>query len=133
MSRKISIFAKKFSMAFTFEKLDVWVKSGHLVKEVYSLLNNFPGNEKYALCDQLRRAIVSVPSNIAEGSGRPSAKERVRFVEIAYGSLMESFCQLRLASELGYVSAETIENIRPKFEEIARMLSGFRKGLLAQA
>jgi four helix bundle protein len=120
-------------MAFTFEKLDVWVKSKDLVKDVYTLLNQLPATERYALCDQLRRAIVSVPSNIAEGSGRPSTKERVRFTEIAYGSLMESFCQLRLAADLGYIPAESVETIRPKFEEIAKMLSGFRKALLAQS
>jgi four helix bundle protein len=120
-------------MAFTFEKLDVWVKSKDLVKDVYTLLNQLPATERYALCDQLRRAIVSVPSNIAEGSGRPSTKERVRFTEIAYGSLMEAFCQLRLAADLGYIPAESVETIRPKFEEIAKMLSGFRKALLAQS
>ena len=119
-------------MAFTFEKLSVWIKSKELVKDVYTLLNHLPYTEKHALCDQLRRAIVSVPSNIAEGSGRPSAKERVRFSEIAYGSLMEAFCQLQLAVEVGYIPAESIEQLRPKFEEVAKMLSGFRKSLLTQ-
>ena len=120
-------------MVLTFEKLEVWVKSKELVKEVYVLLNSFPANERYSLCDQLRRAIVSVPSNIAEGSGRPSAKERARFVEIAYGSLMESFCQLQLAVELNYITADALGLLRPKFEEVARMLSGFRKALLSQS
>lgn len=119
-------------MEFTFEKLDVWKKSKDLVKDVYNLLNQFPNAEKYSLCDQLRRSIISVPSNIAEGSGRPSAKERNRFIEIAYGSLMESFCQLQLAVELRYISEAAITDLRPKFEELARMLSGFRKALLSK-
>lgn len=117
-------------MAFTFERLDVWQKSNNLVITVYNLLNQFPSTEKHALCEQLRRSIISIPSNIAEGSGRPSNKEKIRFTEIAFGSLMESFCQLQLAHNLGYISTETLENIRPKFEEIAKMLSGFRKSLL---
>ena len=119
-------------MKFTFEKLDVWKKSKELVKEVYNLLNQFPDTERYSLCDQLRRSIVSVPSNIAEGSGRPSVKERIRFMEIAYGSLMEAFCQLQLAVELKYISENAVTNIRPKFEELAQMLSGFRKALLSK-
>ena len=114
-------------MAFTFENLKVWQKARELVKEVYLLLNTFPKNENYALCDQLRRAIVSVPSNIAEGSGRQSDKEQVRFIEIAFASLMESFCQLTLAVDLGYIKVEQLDNLRPIFEEIAKMLSGLRK------
>lgn len=114
---------------FVFEKLQVWQKSRALVKSVYLLLDSFPAFEKYALCDQIRRAIVSVPSNIAEGCGRPSYKERIHFVEIAYGSLMESYCQLTLAEDLGYISEEAKAIIKPNFEEVAKMLSGFRKYL----
>lgn len=74
---------------FTFFDLRVYQEAKLLVREVYSLLDKFPKYETYALSDQLRRAVVSVPSNIAEGSGRVSAKEKVRFIEIAYGSLTE--------------------------------------------
>ena len=73
---------------FTFETLDVYQKARKLVKDIYFLLEKFPSTERYALCDQIRRAAVSIPSNIAEGRGRFSVKERVHFVEIAYGSLM---------------------------------------------
>lgn len=114
---------------FVFERLQVWQKSRQLVKDVYVLLDSFPNIEKYALCDQIRRAIVSVPSNIAEGCGRPSYKERMHFVEIAYGSLMESYCQLTLAEDLGYISSEARMKIKPNFEEVAKMLSGFRNYL----
>ena len=120
-------------MAFTFEKLSVWEKARALVKNIYEMLDSFPKIENYALCDQIRRAAVSVPSNIAEGSGRPSPKERVRFVEIAYGSLMEVYCQLLLAVDLGYVKAERVNALQPDIEEVAKMLSGFRRTLLNQA
>ena len=119
-------------MEFTFEKLEVWRKSRVLVKEIYLLLNEFPQSERFALTDQLRRAAISVPSNIAEGSGRPSAKERIRFTEIAYGSLMEAYNQLLLAGDLGYVDFAKIEALKPSFEEVAKMLSGFRRSLQNQ-
>jgi four helix bundle protein len=119
-------------MEFTFEKLEVWRKARILVKDIYLLINEFPNFERYALCDQLRRASVSVPSNIAEGSGRPSIKERIHFIEIAYGSLMESYNQLLLASDLDYIKEEKVVALKPKFEEVAMMLSGLRRSLQNQ-
>ena len=70
---------------FSFEKLNVWQESRNLVKDIYLLLREFPMEEKYALCDQIRRAVVSVPSNIAEGAGRMSPKEKSHYIEIAFG------------------------------------------------
>lgn len=115
---------------FTFETLDVYQKARKLVKEIYLLLEKFPATERYALCDQIRRAAVSIPSNIAEGRGRFSTKERVHFVEIAYGSLMEVYCQLSIANDLGYISNENLENMKVNIDEIARMLFGYRNSLL---
>ena len=89
-------------IVYSFEKLKVWQEAKKLVVDVYHLLDNFPKFEKYALCDQIRRAIVSVPSNIAEGSGRRSLKEQIHFLEISYGSLMETYNQLRIAIDLTY-------------------------------
>ena len=117
-------------MGFTFEKIEVWHKSRILVKEIYLLINDFPSFERYSLADQLRRAAISVPSNIAEGSGRPSPKERIRFTEIAYGSLMEAYNQLILAGDLGYIDKSRIQQLKPLFEEVAKMLSGFRNSLI---
>lgn len=114
---------------FIFEKLDVWQKSRKLVVEVYQLLDQFPNVEKYALCDQIRRAAVSVPSNIAEGAGRASNKEKIHFIEIAYGSLMETFNQLLIAVDLGYIPEERVNCMRERFTEIAKMLSGWRNNL----
>ena len=68
-----------------YKKLEVYTVGKELVLHVYELLNRFPKEEQYALCDQLRRAVISVPSNIAEGLGRSSEEEQVRFIEIAYG------------------------------------------------
>ena len=79
------------------------------------------------LTDQLRRAVISVPSNIAEGSAKESPKDQVRFIEIAYGSLMEVFCQLQLAEDLGYLSRKDFEELALLIQEIARMLSGLRR------
>ncbi|MCI6549580.1 MAG: four helix bundle protein [Prevotella sp.] len=82
---------------FYFKKLDVYDYSSELVEYIYRLLKDFPSEEKYALCSQLGRAVISIPSNIAEGFGRVSSKEKIHFIEIAYGSLMEVFCQLELS------------------------------------
>ncbi|MBQ2787518.1 MAG: four helix bundle protein [Bacteroidaceae bacterium] len=117
-------------MEFTFEKLEVWHKARILNKEIYILINELPNSERYALADQLRRASISIPSNIAEGSARSSEKEKVRFFEIAYGSLMEAYNQLLLASDLGYIDIQKVNTLKPKFEEIAKMISGLKRSLL---
>ena len=78
-------------MLYSFEKLDVYQLSLELVGKVYRLIAKFPSEERDVLCDQLRRSVISVPSNIAEQSGRTSYKERIHFLEIAYGSLFEAF------------------------------------------
>lgn len=76
---------------YSFQKLNAWQEAKRLVVDVYHLLDCFPRFEKNALCDQIRRAIVSVPSNISEGGERMSLKEKIHFLEIAYGSLMEAY------------------------------------------
>ena len=111
-------------IAYSFEKLKVWQEAKKLVVDVYHLLDNFPKFEKYALCDQIRRAIVSVPSNIAEGSGRRSLKEQIHFLEIAYGSLMETYNQLLIAIELTYITEESVETIKPSIDAVAKMING---------
>lgn len=113
-------------MEFQFERLEVWQKSKQLVMNTYRMLEKFPKYEQYALCDQLRRAVISIPSNIAEGNGRTSVKEQIHFLEIAFGSLMEVYCQLNIASELGYISVEEFNKIKDDILEISRMISGLR-------
>ena len=109
---------------YSFEKLKVWQEAKKLVVEVYQLLDSFPKFEKFALCDQIRRAIVSVPSNIAEGSGRKSLKEQIHFLEISYGSLMESYNQLLIAVDLAYISEESVNAIKPSIDAVAKMING---------
>ena len=111
-------------IVYSFEKLKVWLEAKKLVIDVYQLLDSFPRFEKYALCDQIRRAIVSVPSNIAEGSGRRSLKEQIHFLEIAYGSLMETYNQLLIAIDLTYVTEESVEAIKPAIDAVAKMING---------
>lgn len=108
----------------SFRKLNVYVKAKELVKQVYILLKKFPREEQYALCDQLRRAVISVPSNIAEGSGRQSDKDQAHFYTIAYGSLMETFSQLDVACDLGYISQEEFNQMELLINEEAKMLAG---------
>ena len=116
-------------MVYGFEKLTVWINAKECVKAVYELLRSFPPEEKYGLCDQLRRAVVSIPSNIAEGYGRPAIKEQIHFIHIAYGSLMEILCQIILAYELNYISDVQYKNIRLKLEEQDRLLQGYHRHL----
>lgn len=104
---------------FSFEGLEVYQAARNLVKEVYLLQSKFPKTEIFAPGDQVRRSASSVTSNIAEGSGRSSNKEKVHFIEIAYGSLMEAFSQLQIAQDLGYITEADIDSIRPLFISVA--------------
>ena len=115
-----------------FEKLDVWHISRELVVKTYQLLKAFPVEERFALCDQIRRAVISVPSNIAEGGSRVSPKEQTHFIEIAYGSLMEVYCQLTIAVDLGYLQHDNPEvtEVNRLINQPARMLSGLKKSLI---
>lgn len=108
----------------SFRKLNVYIKSKQLVQEVYKLLKQFPSEERYALCDQLRRAVVSVPSNIAEGMGRMTDKDQAHFLNLAYGSLMEVLAQLDVACDLRYISQEKFEDTEILIVDVAKMLSG---------
>lgn len=112
---------------FSFEKLQAYQHAKVLTKEVYNFCRNFPEHERFALCSQIRRAIVSVPSNIAEGCGRRSLKEKIHFIEIAFGSLYETYCQLEIATDLGYSSMDKLMSIKPKFLSLSRMLNSLSK------
>ena len=109
-----------------FTDLVVWQRAMELVKQVYVLSKKFPADERYALTDQLRRAVVSIPSNIAEGSGRSSNAAYAHFLSIARGSLYETMTQLRIAVDLGYIP-ELSEDINSKIDEVGRMLGAMLK------
>lgn len=111
---------------YSFFNLRVYKEAKILVREVYVLLEKFPKTESYALGDQLRRAVVSVPSNIAEGSGRFSIKEKIHFIEIAYGSLTETLCQLDIAHDIGYINDKEFTEEKERVDIIGKQLSGLR-------
>ena len=121
------------SRQFSFETLEVYQKCRVLVSNIYRLQRYFPQEERYGLCDQLRRASTSITANIAEGSGRQSTKEKIHFIEIAYGSLMEVFCELQTAADLEYITESKLDEIRPQITDIAKMLSGLRASLMKKA
>lgn len=108
----------------SFRKLDAYIYAKDLVKQVYALIKKFPKEEQYALCDQLRRAVISIPSNIAEGSGRTTPKDQAHFYTMAFGSLLEVLAQLDVACELEYLSNIEFENIELLINKEAKILSG---------
>ena len=116
---------------YSYKNLDAYKESKALVRHVYKLIKQFPPEEQYALCDQLRRAVISVPSNIAEGSGRTSSKDQAHFLEMAFGSLMEVNCQVDIACDLGYITREDVENVEKYVRTIASLLSGLRSKCLS--
>lgn len=119
-------------ITFSFEKLDAYVNARELVKGIYELQNKFPKEELFALGSQVRRAAASIIANIAEGCGRNSIKEKSHFIEIAFGSLTESFSELQIAQDLGYITEDEFNNLRPQFTQVARILSGLRKSYTEQ-
>lgn len=112
---------------FSFENLEVYNVARVLVRDIYRLQNKFPIEERYALGDQIRRSSISITSNIAEGSGRSSVKEKIHFIEISFGSLAESFSQLQNAQDLGYIEEKEVEMLRPQFNHVAALLSLLKK------
>lgn len=109
-------------MLRNYQDLKVWQKSYNLCLEVYKLLKKFPVEERYGLSLQMRRSVVSVPSNVAEGYGRKSKQEYIHYLYVAYGSYCEFETQLLLASDLDYIKKETFEKIFELAREVERML-----------
>ena len=117
---------------FFYKKLDAYKVAKEFTIYVYSLVKNYPPHEQYALCDQLRRAVVSVPSNIAEGMGRMAVKERIHFLEISYASMMEVLCQLDISQSIGYISDEELGKAEEIADRLSRILSGLRNNLVTK-
>jgi four helix bundle protein len=114
---------------FRFEKFDVWHRAIDFADLVYEATETFPGDERFGLASQMRRAAVSVSSNIAEGTSRSSDRDFARFVEIAYGSLMEVVSQARIAARQSFMSDAARASLDAAAEELARMLSGLQSRL----
>ena len=114
---------------FFYKKLDAYKIAKEFTIYVYSLIKKFPATEQYAICDQLRRASVSVPSNIAEGMGGMAIKERIHFLEIAYASMVEVLCQLDISESLGYITNDELNSAEEISDRLGRVMSGLRKSL----
>jgi four helix bundle protein len=108
---------------FSFERLEVWTKSRFLTKKVYQLTQRFPDSEKFGISNQLRRAVISVCSNIAEGSSRKSKKDQAHFYNIAFSSLMETLNQLIISSDLDFLDSNELAALRNEIHTISLMLN----------
>lgn len=113
-----------------FKELKVWQNSKNLVIDIYKDTENFPKTEIFGLTNQIRRASVSVPSNIAEGCGRNSNKDLTRFLDIANGSSFELETQLIIANELKFLDDNSFEMLCKKLDEVQKMIYGFKKSLI---
>lgn len=117
---------------YSFEKLEVWNDARNLVKMIYLHTNNFPERERFGLSSQMQRAVVSIISNIAEGVSRNSVKEKIRFVELAYGSLMELYCQLYVSVDLDYLTPSTFTLIKAEIDKIANKANALKRNFIKQ-
>ena len=116
--------------SYSFKSLNAYIESKNLVKQIYDVVNMLPQEERYALADQLRRAVISVPSNIVEGMNRISDKEKAHFLEIAYASLMEVYCQIDIATDLKYIDIDKSREVEQSINTVARLISGLRRSTL---
>jgi four helix bundle protein len=120
-------------ITYSFRTLVVWQKAMLLAEECYHLTEHFPRAEQYGLTSQIRRAVVSIPSNLAEGYCRNSLRTYRRFVDIALGSQAELETQLELAQRLGFARIKDAETASALAAEVGRLLHGLKRGLLASS
>lgn len=109
-----------------FKQLEIWKQSREFCTQIYTLTASFPNEEKFGLTNQLRRAAVSIPSNIAEGSSRKSNKDFTRFIEIAIGSAYEIETQLLISSDLGFINVEILDSFVIKIDRLTKMMYNFQ-------
>lgn len=112
-----------------FKELVIWREAMQLAKQVYEVTASFPLNEKYGLISQMNRCVISIPSNIAEGSGRGSDKEFIHFLSIALGSAFELETQILLAKSFGFAGPNQLSELLPAVQKIQRMINKFRDRL----
>ncbi|MBQ1195444.1 MAG: four helix bundle protein [Clostridia bacterium] len=112
-----------------YKQLQIWQKSMELTVQIYRIVKLLPKEELYALSDQMRRAAVSIPSNIAEGHSRSNQKEFIHFLNIAKGSNAELFTQLLICERVGYISPEKLHSVKELSDELARMITSFIKNI----
>ena len=115
----------------SYKKLDAYIMAKEIVRMVYDTTRQFPDEEKFVLCNQIRRAAISVPSNIAEGLSRTAIKEQCHFLDIAFGSLMETDCQLEIARDLNYISNNEYDLIYNKLHILSKLITGLKSRRLS--
>src|SRR6266404_5178466 len=116
-------------MAYSYRELVAWQKARELAREIYRATDDFPAKELYGLTSQMRRAAVSIPSNIAEGQGRNTRGEFHQFLGHARGSLLELETQLQLAADLGFLSADRLQELNVQCAEVLRVLNGLLESM----
>jgi len=116
--------------AFPHEKLEVWQLAKSFARDVYEKTSIFPKEERFGLVDQMRRAAISIMSNLAEGCGRTSAKDQAHFSQIAFGSLLEVDAQLQISVDLGFLSKTDYENSRKIILVLIKKISALRASQL---
>jgi four helix bundle protein len=117
---------------FPFERLEAWKAARRVVADIYCISNKFPSEERYGFVQQIRRAGLSVASNLSEGCSRFSVKDQSHFFSIAYASLMEALNQLIIAKDLGWITDEDYEKVRSSIEPTSGLIAALRKSILAK-
>ena len=115
---------------FSFEKLNVWIDSKELIKLIYKVTKDFPSEEKFGLTNQLRRASVSIASNLAEGTSRNTNKDKAHFTTLSFSSLMEVLNQIIIARELDFLNEENYQILRLEIEKVSNKLNALRNSQL---
>jgi len=115
---------------YSFEKLEVWKLAKKFSLKIYTITEKYPDSEKFGLTSQLRRASVSISTNLAEGSGRNTGKDKAHFTQLAFGSLMECLNLLLISKDLELISEVEINSLRLEIDEISKKLSNYRRSQL---
>lgn len=114
----------------SFEKLKVWQESIELVEGIYTITKKFPADEKFGLTSQMKRAAVSISSNLAEGTSRITKKDKAHFITISFSSVMELLSQVIIARKLGFINEEQYKLLRERLYKISNMLNALKKSIL---
>ncbi|MFN8325024.1 four helix bundle protein [Flavobacterium sp.] len=118
---------------FSFEKLEIWIEAKEFIKQIYNVTSKFPDTEKFGLISQLRRASISIASNIAEGSARKSFKDKIHFSTIAFSSSVEVLNQLIISFELSFISETDYLELRKMLESITNKINALRNYQIEQS
>lgn len=129
ISSQISVIRLENKMPESFEKLNCWQKAKELCLEVYKLLPNFPREEDFALKSQIRRAAISIPSNIAEGLSRKSIKDQINFLNVSIGSIYEVMTQIDISKDLQYIKLNERNSIFDTCNQVLKLINGYKNYL----